>query len=66
MRSRIIPSIATLVAFALLLTACTFATRNDDTIPLDPIDASSPGRPGDASPPTHWSPSTPATPSSTM
>ena len=36
MRSRIIPSIATLVAFALLLTACNFAARVDDTIPTRP------------------------------
>ena len=36
MRSRIIPSISTLVAFALLLTACTFTARNDDTIPTRP------------------------------
>ncbi|MGH3668525.1 MAG: hypothetical protein ACRDU7_09550, partial [Acidimicrobiia bacterium] len=36
MRIRIIPSISTLVAFALLLTACTFTARNDDTIPTRP------------------------------
>ena len=33
MRSRIILSIATLVAFALLLTSCNVATRSDATIP---------------------------------
>jgi Beta propeller domain len=36
MRSRIIPSIATPVAFALLLTSCSYAARNDATIPTQP------------------------------